>query len=115
MIATELWRSIKERVFLARTLLMPFEYIMKTPFHGAQTTLYCAINPIIGKDNGLYYSDCAEKIPSSLALKEEDQKRLWTISEQTVGLNKDIQDEAKKKQANKQRPVADRKQYRLEI
>ena len=96
MIATQLWRSIKERGFLARTLLMPFEFIMKTPFHGAQTTLYCAINPAIEKDTGLYYSDCAKRKPSSLALKEEDQKRLWTISEQTVDLNKDIQDVAKK-------------------
>jgi len=59
---------------------------MKTPFHGAQTTLYCAINSAVENDTGLYYSDCAEKLPSAYALNEEHQKQLWKISEKAVGL-----------------------------
>ena len=87
MIATELWRNMKDWGLLTRLLMIPFEYVMKTPFHGVQTTLYCAINSAVEKDTGLYYSDCAEKLPSAYALSEEHQKRLWTISEKAVGLN----------------------------
>ena len=87
MIATELWRNMKDWGRLTRLLMIPFEYVMKTPFHGAQTTLYCAINSKVEKDTGLYYSDCAEKLPDSYALNEEHQKRLWTFSEKAVSLN----------------------------
>ena len=59
---------------------------MKTPFYGAQTTLYCALEPSIANDTGLYYSDCAEVSPSPVALNEDDQNRLWKISKETVGL-----------------------------
>ena len=85
LIDSELWRSHKEKGSFGKFMLAPFEYFMKTPFYGAQTTLYCALEPSIANDTGLYYSDCAEAQPSSQALIEEDQKRLWKISEETVG------------------------------
>ena len=69
-------------------MLAPFEHFMKTPFYGAQTTLYCALDKDIERNTVLYYSDCAEAKPSSQALIEADQKRLWQISEETVGLKK---------------------------
>ena len=72
---------------------------MKSPFYGAQTILYCAINPATEKDTGLYYYDCTRRRPSNDALKKEDQKRLWILSEQTVGLNRDIQMKPMKKSA----------------
>ena len=77
---------MKEWGILTRLVLIPVMYVMKTPYHGAQTTLYCAINPSIEKDTGLYYSDCAEKLPSLFALDEENQHKLWSISEETVGV-----------------------------
>ena len=86
MIATELWRNMKKWGMLTKVLMIPFQYIMKTPFHGAQTTLYCAIHPAVEKDTGLYYSDCDEKTPSLNALNEKDQKRFWKISEKAVGM-----------------------------
>ena len=61
------------------------KYVLKTPFHGAQTTLYCALDEGITNDSGKYYSDCAEKRPSKDARNEEYQKRLWQISEKAVG------------------------------
>ena len=88
LINSELWRHHKQKGSLSEFLLAPFEYLMKTTFLGAQTTLYCALEPSIVNDTGLYYSDCAEANPSPVALIESDQKRMWQISEETVGLHK---------------------------
>ena len=88
LIDSELWRHHKEKGSIGEFMLSPFEYLMKTPFHGAQTTLYCALEPSIANDTGLYYSDCKEVSPSPVSLIEEDQKKFWKISEETVGLAK---------------------------
>ena len=84
---------MKKWGMLTKVLLIPFQYVMKTPYHGAQTTLYCAIHPSVEKDTGLYYSDCGEKLPSSNALREEDQKRFWSMSEKIVGLEEASEEE----------------------
>ena len=60
--------------------------MVKTPFHGAQTTLYCALEDGIERDSGRYYSDCKEATPHRNALIKEHWKRLWEISEELVGL-----------------------------
>jgi retinol dehydrogenase-12 len=62
------------------------EFVIKTPFYGAQTTLYCALDEAIECESGMYYSDCAQKTPSARALSKEDQKKLWEISESMVGI-----------------------------
>jgi len=86
IISSELWRHQKPKGAMGSVLQAPFNYFMKTPFLGAQTTLYCALEPSIANETGLYYSDCAVASPSPVALSEDDQKRLWDISEETVGL-----------------------------
>ena len=53
---------------------------------GSQTTLYCCLEESIAGDSGRYYSDCQEKRPGAKALRQEDQTRLWEISERLVGL-----------------------------
>ena len=58
----------------------------KTPEQGCQTTLYCCLEPSIENDSGKYYDNCKEKQPNRKALVEEDQKRLWELSEMMVGL-----------------------------
>ena len=63
-----------------------FTFATKTPFYGAQTTLYCALDDSIECESGMYYSDCAQKTPSAEALNKEDQKKLWALSESMVGL-----------------------------
>ena len=88
LINSELWRHHKEKGSIGAFMLAPFEYFMKTPFLGAQTSLYCAMDPSIVTETGLYYSDCAVASPSPVALVEEDQKKLWKLSEETVGLTK---------------------------
>ena len=87
-----------------KIFMIVLKYVTKTPYHGAQTTLYCAMNPAAEKETGLYYSDCAPKRPSKAALDEQSQKRLWTISQQAVGLEPDTLDD--EKAAFKQRMAA---------
>jgi len=94
VIATELWNHMKKWGMLTKILMIPFQYIMKTPFHGAQTTLYCAIHPAVEKDTGLYYADCDKKTPSLNALNEEDQKRFWNVSEKAVGIEETSDEDA---------------------
>lgn len=60
--------------------------MIKTPFHGAQTTLYCILEESIEKESGKYYSDCRETQPHRRGLVQEDWKRLWDISEEMVGI-----------------------------
>ena len=64
-------------------------FFIKTPFHGAQTTLYCALEPSLENESGKYYSDCRQKTPSRNARNEQDQKRFWDLSEEIVGLKHD--------------------------
>ena len=84
VISTELGRHLKGPIFAC--LFAIAKFLIKTPFHGAQTTLYCALEPSLENESGNYYSDCKKKIPSRNARNEDDQKRLWDISEEVVGL-----------------------------
>lgn len=63
--------------------LMPL--VTKTPWEGAQTTLYCATAPESELHNGGYYKDCAE-VPSPNALTRDDAacERLWALSDEAV-------------------------------
>eukprot|EP00095_Tigriopus_kingsejongensis_P002339 maker-scaffold868_size86715-snap-gene-0.22 protein:Tk02339 transcript:maker-scaffold868_size86715-snap-gene-0.22-mRNA-1 annotation:"retinol dehydrogenase 12-like isoform x2" len=61
--------------------------LIKKPIHGAQTTLYCALEDSIENHSGRYYADCRETQPHPRALRKEDQKRLWDISKRLVGLS----------------------------
>ena len=83
VIATELGRHLGS-IFACFFGFLKF--FIKTPFHGAQTTLYCALEPSLENESGKYYSDCKEKTASRKARNEEDQKRLWDMSEEIVGL-----------------------------
>lgn len=69
-----------------RILGPTLRFVMKQPFHGAQTTLYCCLEDKLSVQSGKYYSDCAEKRPKHLALVEEDQERLWKLSCELVGI-----------------------------
>ena len=84
MIQTELNRHLQGPFF--RCIFAIANSVIKTPFYGAQTTLYCALEPSLENESGNYYSDCKKKSPSRKALNEDDQKRLWDISEETVEL-----------------------------
>ena len=67
--------------------------VIKTVYHGAQTSIFCALEDSLARHSGKYYMDCKEAKPHKLALVEEDQKRLWEVSAQMVGLSRNGEDE----------------------
>lgn len=66
-----------------RPILKPF---FKTPWQGAQTTIYLAVSPEVDDVSGQYYSDCHQKRPSPLAKDAELTRKLWEVSEELVKL-----------------------------
>lgn len=57
---------------------------LKTPEHGAQTSIYCAVAPELETTSGLYFSDCAPEDLLPKAKNMEDAEKLWKISEEWV-------------------------------
>ena len=89
VIMTELSRHIEERMPKLLTFFaMPLaRFFFKTPFHGAQTTLYCTLDDSIANESGIYYSDCAHGVINTEHGKDMKMaKKLWEVSEKMVGL-----------------------------
>ncbi|GAB6031590.1 hypothetical protein CHUAL_009355 [Chamberlinius hualienensis] len=87
-VRTELQRHTKEMLgtVLDTVSGVAARLFFKTPVQGAQTSIYCAVDEELINKSGLYYSDCAEKAPSSRALDEDVARRLWDVSCKLVGL-----------------------------
>jgi hypothetical protein len=68
VINTELGRHLNQ--WYIACIRPCFEFVLKTPFYGAQTTLYCTLDDGIECESGMYYSDCAKKNPASQALNK---------------------------------------------
>ncbi|XP_029000227.1 retinol dehydrogenase 13 isoform X2 [Betta splendens] len=87
VIKTELGRHFFPSLPLWKQLLMlPFLMLIKSPWEGAQTTIYCAVDESLANESGLYYSDCALKSPAPQAQDEAAAKKLWDLSASMVGL-----------------------------
>lgn len=82
-IRTELNRHFN--LFL-RIIAKPLLLLIKSPWEGAQTTIYCAVDESLAKSSGLYYSDCAPKKAAPQALDDAAAKKLWDLSASMVGL-----------------------------
>uniref|UniRef100_A0A182WIU9 Retinol dehydrogenase 12 n=1 Tax=Anopheles minimus TaxID=112268 RepID=A0A182WIU9_9DIPT len=84
-INTELMRHLNPCL---RTMAKPIFWVFfKTPKSGAQTTLYCAMEPTIASQTGLYYSDCKLKEPEPHAKDDTMAEWLWNLSERLTGLS----------------------------
>ncbi|XP_070684415.1 retinol dehydrogenase 13 [Pempheris klunzingeri] len=87
VIHTELGRHLFPTLALwKRILVMPLLMLIKSPWEGAQTTIYCAVDESLANVSGLYYSDCAPKTPAPQALDDAAAKALWDLSASMVGL-----------------------------
>ena len=92
VIATELGRHLLEKIpYILRPIFIPIlalsRFLIKTPFHGAQTTLYCTLEDSIENESGKYYSDCkVTKTSTKHAEDMEAAKKLWDLSEKLVNL-----------------------------
>jgi len=58
----------------------------RTPEQGAMTTIYAALSPIVATVTGKYFADTSVTDSSAYSHNVEVQKKLWTVSEQLVGL-----------------------------
>lgn len=87
MVNTNLTRHVKDDLFF-RSFHGCMSYIYRSPFYGAQTTLYCCLEEKISNQSGKYYSCCAEKSMSYHAESIDAQEKLWTLSTDFVGINK---------------------------
>ena len=53
---------------------------------GAQTSLFVAMDPSTAQVTGKYFDKSLPKVAAAAGLVEEDQERLWSLSEKWVGL-----------------------------
>lgn len=68
-----------------KILLKPIMVLSKSPVKGAQTSIYCAVEPGLAEQTGRYYADCAEHTLGRAATSEEDAQKLWSLSEELTG------------------------------
>lgn len=74
---------------LLKYLAYPFLLlILKTPWQGAQTTIYCATEPSLQEVSGLYFGECQRQECAPHARDDGIAKKLWDISERMTGLEK---------------------------
>ncbi|XP_028395172.1 retinol dehydrogenase 12-like [Dendronephthya gigantea] len=72
---------------ILRYLAYPFLLlILKTPWQGAQTTIYCATEPSLQEVSGLYFGECEPQECAPHARDDGIAKKLWDVSERMTGL-----------------------------
>jgi NAD(P)-dependent dehydrogenase (short-subunit alcohol dehydrogenase family) len=85
VVKTELGRHMSEN--LRKYLIEPlFGAFFKTPWEGAQTQLFLALDPELDNVTGKYFTNCTEKIPSVPARSHETAEWLWNKSLQLMNM-----------------------------
>lgn len=79
----ELWGPIKYMVYGVGALFL------KSPAQGAATTVWAATEDTLEGVGGKYYADRREATPSRQACDVEAQEKLWRVSLQLVGLDRE--------------------------
>ncbi|XP_056306925.1 retinol dehydrogenase 12, like [Danio aesculapii] len=77
VVQTDLWRHLSKPQQFAMWFTKPFT---KTSVQGAQTSIYCAVDPELQTESGKYYSDCAPAKAAKAAMDDEVAQRLWELS-----------------------------------
>lgn len=73
--------------FLTRLVLSLLQRFGKNAEEGAETQVYLASSPEAEAITGKYFDNKQAKLPNAAAQNVEDQKHLWTYSEQLLGMN----------------------------
>ena len=86
-VLTELGRDIRKKLpgFLVPVTDYLSSVVLMTPKGGAQTIVYCAVEPELWTETGLYYADCRVKTPSEVAQSNLEADKLWKCSCEIVG------------------------------
>ncbi|XP_077592458.1 retinol dehydrogenase 12, like [Stigmatopora nigra] len=77
VVQTDLWRHLDGFQSFFMRLAAPFT---KTSAQGAQTTIYCAVEPALNEESGGYYSDCAAANCSAAGKDDKLAEKLWELS-----------------------------------
>lgn len=85
VIYTELGRHLNIPWFMKIILLPVALLILKTPWQGAQTNIFCAVAEELDGVSGLYFADCKEKKAAPAALDELAAEQLWSLSLKLTG------------------------------
>ncbi|XP_023129563.2 retinol dehydrogenase 12-like [Amphiprion ocellaris] len=77
VVQTDLWRHLTGPQQFIMKIAKPFT---KNSVQGAQTTIYCAVEPSLVNETGQYYSDCTRTSCSSAGKDDDVAQKLWELS-----------------------------------
>ncbi|XP_063076372.1 retinol dehydrogenase 12 [Engraulis encrasicolus] len=83
VVRTELKRHMNIPLLIMWKVVRPFT---KTIVQGAQTSIYCAVEPTLDTQSGEYYSNCAPASCSRAARDDDVAEKLWDLSCQMLGI-----------------------------
>ncbi|XP_007260245.2 retinol dehydrogenase 12 isoform X1 [Astyanax mexicanus] len=86
IVRTELKRHMNLGLLFLWKVVRPFT---KTTVQGAQTTVYCAVEPSLQSETGGYYSNCGLSSCTRAARDDEMAEKLWELSCQMLGISWD--------------------------
>ncbi|NWW80159.1 RDH12 dehydrogenase, partial [Climacteris rufus] len=66
-----------------------FSFFLKTPWEGAQTSIYCAVAEELDSVTGQYFSDCQPAYVSPRGRDDQTAKKLWSVSCELLGIQWD--------------------------
>ncbi|NWW63902.1 RDH12 dehydrogenase, partial [Ifrita kowaldi] len=75
--------------FVMTWLWKIFSFFLKTPYEGAQTSIYCAVAEELDSVTGQYFSDCQPAYVSPRGRDDETAKKLWSVSCELLGIQWD--------------------------
>jgi len=84
---SDLGRNYRDKIpaFVRKYLTDFVKVFLKTSEHGAQTSIYCAVEQTLENETGKYYADCNRIAPAAFALDDKQAKKLWEVSKSIVG------------------------------
>ncbi|KAL6490350.1 hypothetical protein MHYP_G00006950 [Metynnis hypsauchen] len=86
IVRTELKRHMNLGLLFLWKVVRPFT---KTIVQGAQTSVYCAVEPALQSESGGYYSNCGPSSCTRAARDDEMAQKLWELSCQMLGITWD--------------------------
>ncbi|NXG19360.1 RDH12 dehydrogenase, partial [Grallaria varia] len=75
--------------FVMTWLWKIFSFFLKTPWEGAQTSVYCAVAEELDSVTGQYFSDCQPAYVSPRGRDDETARKLWSVSCELLGIQWD--------------------------
>ncbi|XP_052749775.1 retinol dehydrogenase 14-like [Galleria mellonella] len=90
IVNTNIFKGVDDR--FTKIVISMFKCHFKTPWEGAQTTIYLAVSPEVASVSGKYFVDCHQEVSSKTSRDPELARKLWEVSEKLVCLNKLMND-----------------------